>query len=338
MSCFVIAEAGVNHNGDMALALELVDRAAQAGADAVKFQTFRADTLVTREAPTVEYQRRHTGAPDQLGMLRALELSEEAHHALAERCAARGIEFMSTAFDIDSARLLVSLGIRRIKVPSGELTNHPLLRELAAFGLPMIVSTGMATLPEVGEAVKVIRDATSGAELPLTLLHCTSNYPTAPEDVNLRAMRTLGDEFGVPVGYSDHTSGITVPIAAAALGATVIEKHFTLDRTMPGPDHQASLEPAELADMVRAIREVGRALGSGDKAPRPAEADVRDAVRRSVVLRRALPAGARIERDDLVLLRPGTGLPPADVDRVVGMRVRQALPDGHLLAWDDLER
>jgi N,N'-diacetyllegionaminate synthase len=341
MACYVIAEAGVNHNGSDSLALELVDAAAAAGADAVKFQTFRAEKLVMAGAAKAEYQVKQTGSGDQLSMLRALELSEEAHRAILRRCAERGIEFLSTPFDEESAVFLVGLGMARIKVPSGELTNRPFIEYLAGFDLPLIVSTGMATLEEVHEAVdwiaaaRVARGFASPLADRLILLHCTSNYPTAAEDVNLRAMATLAQFSGLPVGYSDHTPGIAVTTAAVALGAIVVEKHFTLDRNLPGPDHQASLEPDELAAMVSAVRIVEAAMGDGVKAPRPKELAVRDVARRSIVLARDLAAGQVLQSGDLSLLRPGTGIPPKFVGEIVGRQASRDLVAGTLLAWED---
>lgn len=340
--CYVIAEAGVNHNGSVDLALQLVDVAAEAAADAVKFQTFRAEKLVSASAPKAEYQIRQTGDGDQLSMLRSLELSDAAHCAVATHCSRRGIEFLSTPFDKESAEFLVGLGMRRIKVPSGELTNRTFLEYLAGFDLPLIISTGMATLQEVEEAIGWIAAAreTAGFLAPLaerlTLLHCTSNYPAAPEDVNLLAMQTMADACGLPVGYSDHTVGIAVATAAVALGASVIEKHFTIERTLPGPDHQASLEPAELIAMVEAIRTISVALGDGIKAPRPAELPVRDIARRSLILARDLPAGHCLTEADLRILRPGTGIAPKLVKAVVGRVLVRALPAGATLAWSDM--
>ena len=340
--CFVIAEAGVNHNGSAERAVELVVAAAKAGADAVKFQTFNAEDLVTECAPRAAYQVDRLGQGDQLSMLRALELPASAYPRLIDKCAELGIEFMSTPFDEASARMLVGLGMRRLKVGSGELTNLPLLRGLASLGLPMIVSTGMADLAEVREAVEAVtqawaRSGVRRTDHMLTLLHCTSNYPAAPADVNLRAMRTLHAEFDLPAGYSDHTVGIEVAIGAAALGATVIEKHFTLDRTLPGPDHKASLEPDELAQMVRAIRTVELALGSAQKTPAPSELAVRDVVRRSVTTTRNMAAGELIAAQDLALRRPGTGIPPRHIERVAGRRAARSLPAGTVLQWRDLE-
>jgi N,N'-diacetyllegionaminate synthase len=341
-SIFIIAEAGVNHNGDEQLALELVDLAARCGADAVKFQTFSADRLVARGTAKADYQIRAGVEGDQHSMLRSLELSAEAHRRIAQHCALRGIEFMSTPFDEDAATMLLDLGMKRIKVPSGEITNLPFLRWLAGRGVPLIVSTGMATLDEVHQAVDTIDRAWTaatkpGGPEPLTLLHCTSNYPASLEDVNLRAMRTMADATGLPVGYSDHTLGITVATAAAALGATVIEKHFTVDTTLPGPDHAASLTPSELAEFVRAVRDVQRCLGAALKQPTPSEMPIRELVRRSVALARDVAEGTVLRREDLVMLRPGTGIAPAQLDELAGRRMRVARPGGHLLDWLDLE-
>ena len=342
MACFIVAEAGVNHNGSLESALRLVDAAADAGADAVKFQTFSADRLVSASAPKAEYQARETGGGSQHAMLKALELSPSDHVALGTRCAERGIEFMSTPFDEEAADFLVSIGMRRIKVPSGELTNPRLLRHVARFDVPLIVSTGMADLAEVQEAVAWIEDARRGAGAVaaladrVTLLHCTSNYPATPADVNLTAMRSMATATRLPVGYSDHTSGIEVALAAVALGACVIEKHFTLDRSLPGPDHRASLEPAELAKMVSGIRAVEAALGDGVKRPQASELAVRDVARRSVILAADRPAGHVLRRDDLALLRPGNGIPPKSLDAVVGRRLARAVGAGSALQWDDL--
>lgn len=328
--CFIVAEAGVNHNGSEPMAVRLVEQAAACGADAVKFQTFDAEALAAPGAATADYQQRNTGHADQLAMLRALELPRDAYPRLKRRADALGVEFMSTPFDLPSARLLVELGMRRLKVPSGEITNLPFLAALAEFGLPLIISTGMADMQEVADAVGVVGTSR------LTLLHCTSNYPARNEDVNLRAMASLRERFSVPVGYSDHTEGTAIAVAAVALGATVIEKHFTLDRELPGPDHKASLEPAVLGRMVQEIRAVEASLGDGVKAPRPAELPVRELVRRSVTLRRSRRAGERFEKDDLVLLRPGRGIAPKDLDRVVGRRAARDLPAGAVLSWEDL--
>lgn len=330
--CFVIAEAGVNHNGSEDRALELVETAARAGADAVKFQTFRAEELVAASAPRAPYQERNVGGGDQLSMLRELELTESAFAALYRRSRELGIEFMSTPFDAESAAMLVRLGMQRIKIGSGEITNLPFLRALAALEKPIILSTGMSTLDEVREAV----DAMPAARGRLTLLHCTSNYPADPADVNLRAMVTMRDALGLPVGYSDHTQGTEVAVAAVALGAAVIEKHFTLDRGLPGPDHKASLEAAELERMVREIRAVESALGSATKAPAPSELAVREVARRSVTLVRPVGEGQSISMKDVALRRPATGIAPRDLERVVGRRAARALEAGSVLRWEDL--
>jgi N-acetylneuraminate synthase len=343
MSTFIIAEAGVNHNGEEAKAIELVDVAAEAGADAVKFQTFSADRLTRRGAAKAAYQERATGAGDQYDMLKALELSEDAHRRVAARCRERGIEFMSTAFDELSLDMLVSLGIKRIKVPSGEITNTPFLRYMAGKGLPLIVSTGMATMEEVELAVAVISaERTRLGQLSMpedatTILHCTSNYPASPEDVNLRAMVSIAETIGLPVGYSDHTLGIAVSTAAVAMGARVIEKHFTLDKSLPGPDHGASLEPDELKAMVASIRIIEQALGDGTKKPTESELAVRALVRRSVTTTRDLAAGTPIAPGDVALMRPGTGIPPASLEDVYGRRLGRSVPAGTTLEWSDLE-
>lgn len=342
MTTFIIAEAGVNHNGSNDLALQLVDAAAKSGADAVKFQTFSADKLTRKGAEKAEYQKRTTGDGDQHDMLAKLEMSDALHRSLYARCAELGIEFMSTAFDEEALDFLVALGIKRIKVPSGEITNIPFIRHMASKGLPMIVSTGMADMAEVKAAVEAIRAERDrcGFLEPLTdvvtILHCTSNYPAAPEDVNLRAMLSMGAETGLPIGYSDHTLGLAISTAAVALGAQVIEKHFTLDKAMPGPDHSASLEPQELNALVQAIRDVGQSLGDGVKAPTSSELPVRALVRRSVTTIRPIAAGATIRPDDIALLRPGTGITPAEMSSVVGKRAVADIADGQTLQWKDL--
>jgi N,N'-diacetyllegionaminate synthase len=324
---FVIAEAGVNHNGSLERALELVDADAAAGADAVKFQTFRADALAAGYAVKAAYQAAATGAGGQLEMLRALELSAADHRALQTRCEQRGVEFLSAPFDLESVALLGALGLRRLKIPSGELTNVPYLRRVAALGLPLILSTGMATLDEVRAALAVLAAAGCGRER-VTVLHCSTEYPTPPNEVNLLAMVTLRDELGVAVGYSDHTEGIAVPIAAVALGATVIEKHLTLSRDLPGPDHKASLEPLEFAAMLRALREVEQALGDGVKRPAPGERENVAVARKSIVAARTIAAGRRFDEDDLTVKRPGTGISPLRWDDVVGLvATRDYAPD-----------
>lgn len=325
MSVLIIAEAGVNHNGSLAHARELVEIAAEAGADLVKFQSFRADALVTTEARKADYQKRTTGAAEsQYEMLRRLELSQDDHLALVEACRAARIGFFSTGFDLDSIDMLVGLGADRIKVPSGEITNLPYLRHVAATGLPVILSTGMAEMDEVRDAVAAL-EAGGVARDRLTILHCNTEYPTPMSDVNLRAMAAMGEAFGTAYGYSDHTAGIEVAIAAVALGATVIEKHFTLSRDLPGPDHAASLEPNELFAMVRAIRNIEQAMaGDGIKRPSPSEARNRPIARRSIVAAQAIAAGEAFSADNLAVKRPATGLSPMRWDEVIGRPASRA--------------
>lgn len=327
--CFFIAEAGVNHNGSRDLALRLVDAAADAGADAVKFQTFKAEKVVTAQAKQAEYQVRNLGKTEtQLEMIRRLQLTEADHLAIIERCRERNIHFLSTPFDAESADFLDSLGMDVIKIPSGEVTNIPFIRHLASKQRPILLSTGMCNLGEVEEAVEILEEF--GCRR-IAILHCVSNYPAAPEDTNLLAMRTLAAAFGHPVGYSDHTLGNEIPLAAAALGASVIEKHFTLDRAMPGPDHRASSEPHELQSLIRAIRIVESALGTGRKRPAASEANTAEVARRSVVANRVIPAGAEIREEDLGTLRPGTGLPPAMISRLTGMTARHDISPGTII-------
>lgn len=338
---FVIAEAGVNHNGSLERALALVDAAAEAGADAVKFQTFRADALVTANAPKAAYQVAQTGSSEsQLGMLRRLELSRGAHEQLAARCREADITFLSTPFDEESLAFLASdMRLPVIKIGSGDLTNAPLLLATARQGLPVILSTGMSNLDEVAVALGVLafgygEAATAQPSIAafknallahhaellrhVILLHCTTEYPAPMADTNLRAMNSLAAQFNLPIGFSDHTQGISAAIASVACGARVVEKHFTLNRNLPGPDHKASLEPAELAAMVRGIREVEMAMGDGDKQPRPAELSNRDIARRSVVAAVAIPTGTPITRDHLALKRPGTGISPTQLWDLLG--------------------
>ena len=341
--CFIIAEAGVNHNGSEEMAHRLVDAALAAGADAIKFQTFKTEKLVTRSAKKASYQQTQTGSGDQFTMLKALELSDAAHIKLAAYCRERGIEFMSTPFDEQSADFLVELGCRRLKIPSGELTNGQFLRHLAGKRLPLILSTGMAELAEVATAVRVIGDARAEQRLPeplaerLTLLHCTSNYPTPLEDVNLRAMQTLAGAFKLPVGYSDHTAGIFVAPIARAAGAVAFEKHFTLDRSLPGPDHAASLEPDELTQMVKAIRDTDLVLGSSEKVPTSSEMEVRIAARRSVALACDAAAGVPLQAEMLTLMRPGDGIPPAELPSIVGRVLIRPMPANSTLHHSDLK-
>jgi len=340
--CLIIAEAGVNHGGSVDVALSLVDAAIETGADAVKFQTFRTELLVRDDAPQAAYQRRNDPAASQAAMLRPLELSPEAHDRIAAHCAARGITFLSTPFDRPSLELLTELGVSRLKVASGELTNGPMLLAMARTGLPLIVSTGMATLDEVAEALGIIAIGRAGDDVApraavredarrrvmddpslvgdVTLLHCTTSYPAPAESVNLRAMDTLGETFGLPIGYSDHTEGIAVAVAAVARGAVVIEKHLTLNRSAVGPDHAASLDPSAFADLVDAIRTVERSLGSAEKRLDVVEEDVRVVARRSLVAARDLSPDRPIMAGDLIALRPGDGANPSDEWDVLGAR------------------
>ena len=333
---FVIAEAGVNHNGDLAMALALCDAARAAGADAVKFQTFRAEDLVVPGAPTAGYQKKQTGEDDQFAMLRKLELTRAQHEAIRDHCNAIGIEFFSTPFSLEAVDMLVALGVRRIKMPSGELTHRALVEHACATGLPVLLSTGMATLAEVQEALgwaQAVRGSLDG----LSVLHCTSAYPATDEALNLRAIATMRDVLKLPVGYSDHSLGIEASLAAVSLGATIVEKHLTLDTKLPGPDHAASLEPAAFGAMVAGIRRISAMLGDGVKAPRPEEQDAARVARRSIVARGDIPAGATITPAMLACRRPATGIAPRDWDRVVGSTARAAIAAGTVLQWEQLQ-
>ncbi len=318
MSTLIIAEAGVNHNGDLSLARQLIDAAADAGADMVKFQTFSADRLASRVAPLADYQRRDdVDNSSQFELLRKLELDRRMHEALIAHAAARNIRFFSTAFDLESVRLLAELGLDRFKIPSGEITNLPYLKLIAAYQKPIILSTGMATMGEIEAAIGVLEAAGANRE-SITILHCNTEYPTPMGDVNLRAMCTIGQAFGVQVGYSDHTSGIEVSIAAVALGASVIEKHFTISRELPGPDHKASLEPNELKAMVAAIRNVEQAMGDGIKRPTLSESKNRSVARKSLVAARPILTGEVFTSENVAVKRPGTGLSPMLWDEICG--------------------
>ena len=316
----IIAEAGVNHNGDLGLAKQLIDVAAEAGADLVKFQTFNANRLVTHEAKKADYQTKTTDGNDsQHEMLRRLELTPAMHNELIAHCALRNIGFLSTGFDIESVDLLVSLGQNQFKIPSGEITNLPFLRHIGRRGQPVILSTGMATLGEIEAAIEALEQAGT-PRANLTVLHCTTEYPTPMAEVNLRSMLSIHNAFGVDVGYSDHTQGTEVAIAAVALGATVIEKHFTLDRNLPGPDHKASLEPAELQAMVSAIRNIEVALGDGIKRLTLSEARNKSVVRKSLVASQSIKAGELFSIQNVTTKRPGTGISPMGWDAVIGRK------------------
>lgn len=321
MPVFIIAEAGVNHNGDLALAKKLVDVAAESGADAVKFQTFVPEKVLSKFAQKAEYQKAATGADEsQLDMIRRLWLPFEDFETLARYCKERGILFLSTPFDIPSLEFLTTLGMPLLKLPSGEITNLPLLLAMAGTGLPVVMSTGMSTLDEVAFARDALLQNGSPA---VTLLHCNTDYPTPFEDANLLAMCTLRDRFGGPVGYSDHTPGIEAPIAAVALGADVLEKHFTLDKAMAGPDHAASLDPGELRAMVAAVRNIEKALGSGIKQPSPSERRNMNIARKSIVAARDIRAGEVFTQDNLDVKRPGDGLSPTRWFEVLGQTARR---------------
>lgn len=319
----IIAEAGVNHNGDLGLAKRLIDVAAEAGADLVKFQTFSAHRIATRSAIKADYQMRSgDGAESQTEMLGRLELTAGMHEELIAHCAARSIGFFSTGFDIESVDLLWSLGLDRFKIPSGEITNLPYLRHIGQFGRPVILSTGMSTMDEIEAAIEVIEQAGT-LRSNMTVLHCTSEYPAPMAEVNLRAMQSIHAALGVTVGYSDHTVGIEVAIAAVALGAAVIEKHFTIDRNLPGPDHKASLEPHELQAMIAAIRNIETALGDGIKRLTPGEARNKPVVRKSLVASQAIKSGEVFTLQNITAKRPGTGISPMRWDEVIGRAARR---------------
>jgi N,N'-diacetyllegionaminate synthase len=320
MKTLIIAEAGVNHNGDINLAKKLIDAAAEAGADIVKFQTFNANRQVTRSAKKADYQVQTTDSSEsQHEMLSRLELTEAMHHILIAHCKTCNIAFLSTGFDIESVDLLVSLGQECFKIPSGEITNLPYLRHIGQLGKTVILSTGMATMSDIEAAIDVLEQAGTPRAM-LTVLHCTTEYPTPMNEVNLRAMQSINKALGIAVGYSDHTQGIEVAIAAVATGAVVIEKHFTLDRNLPGPDHKASLEPAELKAMVTAIRNIEMAMGDGIKRLTPSEAKNKPVARKSLVASREIKAGEVFTADNLTAKRPGTGISPMRWDEVLGKK------------------
>lgn len=325
----IIAEAGVNHNGDLNQAKALIDAAANAGVDLVKFQTFSADKIVSKSAQQADYQQRNTGSQDtsQYQMLKQLELSEAMHHELIAYCNQKGVEFFSTAFDVEGLAFLNQLGFDCFKIPSGEITNYPYLKKLAEIKKPVILSTGMATLGEIEAALQVL--TSEGLDRnDITVLHCNTEYPTPMQDVNLKAMLTIQQAFGVAVGYSDHTLGIEVPIAAVAMGASVIEKHFTLDRNLPGPDHRASLEPDELKAMVDAIRNIELAIsGHGRKEPSPSEVSNRIIGRKSVHSKKELKAGHVLKESDMVCLRPAEGINPMRWSELIGRTLNKDLKE-----------
>ncbi|QTL99733.1 N-acetylneuraminate synthase [Iocasia frigidifontis] len=318
---FIIAEAGVNHNGNLETAKKLTEKAAWAGADAVKFQTFKADNLVTKNAQKAEYQLETTEKKDsQYTMLEKLEIDYEAHKELITHCRKNNIIFLSSPFDLESIDLLFNLGMKIWKIPSGEITNLPYLKKIGGFKDKVILSTGMSNLGEIEAALDVLRKAGTS---DITVLHCNTEYPTPLEDVNLKAMQTIKDAFKVKVGYSDHTRGIEVPIAAAAMGAEVIEKHFTLDKTMEGPDHRASLEPEELKEMVDSIRNIEKAMGNGIKKPSKSELKNKEIARKSIVAARDIKKGERFSEKNLAIKRPGCGISPMQWENVLGKIARR---------------
>jgi N-acetylneuraminate synthase/N,N'-diacetyllegionaminate synthase len=334
----IIAEAGVNHNGSMDLAKHLIDVAAAAGADFIKFQTFKADKLVSLAAAKATYQQNNFPDADayQYQMLKKLELDVEKHKELIRYAGQKKIKFLSTAFDLDSVDMLNELGITHFKIPSGEITNLPLIEKIGRLGKPVILSTGMSNIGEIEQAIDVLY-ATGLSRNQITVLHCNTQYPTPMQDVNLRAMQTIAQTFGVKAGYSDHTLGIEVPIAAVAMGATIIEKHFTTDRNLPGPDHRASLEPEELKQMVTSIRNIEKALGSSIKQPSASEKPNIELARKSIHLANDKKKEEAIALEDMIMLRPGDGISPMQYKLVVGRRITDDLPAGHKLHWKDLK-
>ena len=335
MPCFIIAETGVNHNGDVNLAKKLIDAATEAGADAVKFQTFKAEDVVTRNAEKADYQRKTTGAEEsQFEMIKKFELAEKDFGDLSAYARKKGIVFLSSPFDKRSVDLLDELGVPAFKIASGEITDLPLIKYIAQKSKPIILSTGMSTMPEIKEALQVINNE---GTRDIVLLHCITSYPAEVEDSNLRAMQTLRRAFKLAVGLSDHTIGITVPIAAVALGAAVLEKHFTLDKDLPGPDHKASLTPEELSQMVMVVRQVEKAMGNGIKSPTQEEEEIKRVVRRSIVARVSIPKGTIITEEMLDIKRPGTGVEPKYMNKVIGAIARRRIEQDEPLTMNKLE-
>ncbi len=328
----IIAEAGVNHNGSLELAKQLIDKAVEAGVDIIKFQTFKTEKLVSKDAKQAEYQQKNIGkkGEGQLAMLKKLELSHEYHEELMAYCREKGIRFFSTAFDMDSIDYLHSLNMGLWKIPSGEITNYPYLRKIAQYQEPVILSTGMCELNDIEAALNVLLEFGAKKE-QITILHCNTEYPTPLGDVNLKAMLEIGEKFGVQVGYSDHTKGIEVPIAAVALGATVIEKHFTLDKNMEGPDHKASLEPEELKAMVSAIRNIEQALGSGHKTISESERKNIEIARKSIVSACPIKKGEMFTEENLTVKRPGTGISPMRWNEIVGQTARKDFEEEEMI-------
>ncbi|MCR4617420.1 MAG: N-acetylneuraminate synthase [Lachnospiraceae bacterium] len=330
----IIAEAGVNHNGRLDLALKLVDAAAEAGADYVKFQTFKSNKLTVKEAPKAEYQKQTTdSAETQQDMLKRLELTDEMHRTIKNHCDKKGIKFLSTPFDTDSLEYLVELGVDCIKLSSGDITNYELLRAVGKTGKDVILSTGMSTMEDVEDAFKVLKRF--GTQR-IILLHCNTQYPTPFSDVNLRAMLSLKEKFGCDVGYSDHTLGTEVPVAAVAMGASVIEKHFTLDKTMDGPDHKASLEPGELKSMVSQIRNIEMALGTGDKTPSDSEKGNMKVARKSIVAKCDISEGECFTEENITAKRPGSGISPMKWDNLIGKSAKKSYKEDDIIDISEL--
>lgn len=323
MKTIVIAEAGVNHNGSLNIAKELIAAASNAGADYIKFQTFQAEKLVSRDAKQADYQKKNLGSEtSQFEMLRKLELTTKDHHELIECCNRHKIAFFSTAFDMDSIDLLIKLHLPIWKIPSGEITNLPYIRKIGSLKKPVILSTGMATLGEIEAAIEVLEKSGTKRD-QITVLHCTTEYPAPIDEINLKAMVTIGEAFKVKFGYSDHTEGIEIPLAATAMGASVIEKHFTLDKNMEGPDHKASLEPDELKMMIEGIRNIERALGNGIKIPSPGEIKNKVAVRKSIVAAKLIKKGEIFSNKNLTVKRPGDGLSPMLWEQLIGIEAKR---------------
>jgi len=335
----IIAEAGVNHNGDINMAKKLIDVAAVAGVDYVKFQTFKTENLVSAKAKKADYQKANLqddASDSQFDMLKKLELSIDNHHELIAYCKIKGIKFLSTAFDLDSIDLLKDIGIDLFKIPSGEITNLPYLQKIGSFNKQVILSTGMCVMSEIEDAVHVLVKAGTLKE-NISILHCTTDYPTAMKDVNLNAMLSIEKKLGLSVGYSDHTLGIEVPIAAVAMGAIVIEKHFTLDKTLPGPDHKASLEPEELTAMVKGIRNIEAALGDSEKQPSEIEIKNRLVARKSIHLARSLQKNHILTESDFIMKRPGDGISPMLLEKILGKKLKSDFEVEYKLSWEDIE-
>lgn len=332
-NCFIIAEAGVNHNGSVKLAKKLVDAAKEAGADAVKFQTFKTKNLVTKNAKKAEYQIKNSGEESQYEMIKKLELSDDEFWEIAKYTGVKGIIFLSSPFDTESVDLLDKIDVPVFKVASGEITNFPLLKHIAQKQKPVILSTGMSTIGEVEEALNLIEKYNDD----IILMHCLTNYPAKKEDANLNVIKTLEYAFKRPVGFSDHTSGIEMSVAAVALGSCIIEKHFTIDKNLPGPDHKASLEPQELSEMVKAIRNVEKGLGNGIKKPTNDEIKIKKLVRKSIVAKENIPKGSILTEEMLEIKRPGTGIEPKYLDELIGKELIEDIKKDDLLKWNQLK-